>query len=486
MSKILAKYFFLVLFVITTSGFAQNNQIDSLLKVIDKGKDDTNKVYNLLVLSELYYNENVDTAYAFVEKAKNLALKINEPRHIAMVYGELAWYIAEKGNFIKARNYYLKAFKIDYDRGDKNNAAKHLGNLGIMYKKQGIYTKSLDCYFLTLKLAEQVDNKKFLATVNGNIGNIYNHLQEYDNALRYHKKAVEIDTKLDNKRGVARHYGNMGISYRNKKEYDKALDVLYKALAMDEELGNNNGISLHLSNIGNTYSDLKQYDKALEFYNKGLAIDEKLNYEYGIAFNYANISAVYLNTNQLDKLEGSLKKAYEIGLRLNSSFLLQTIHDIYASFYERKKMFPEAFNHYKQFIAIRDSLQSEENVKASMQKDIQYEYEKKETIAKAEQEKKEAITTEKIRQQKIVIYSIIVGLALLIISIVFISKSYFDKKKSNTQLINKNIEINLQKQLIEEKNSEIIASIRYAKRIQDALMTSQKYIERNMNRLKRG
>ena len=38
--------------------------------------------------------------------------------------------------------------------------------------------------------------------------------------------------------------------------------------------------------------------------------------------------------------------------------------------------------------------------------------------------------------------------------------------------------------LLEEKNSEILASIRYAKRIQDALMTSQKYIERNMNRLK--
>jgi hypothetical protein len=38
--------------------------------------------------------------------------------------------------------------------------------------------------------------------------------------------------------------------------------------------------------------------------------------------------------------------------------------------------------------------------------------------------------------------------------------------------------------LLEEKNEEIIASIRYAKRIQDALMTSQKYITRNIERLK--
>ncbi|MCW8897226.1 MAG: hypothetical protein OQJ96_10655 [Flavobacteriales bacterium] len=38
--------------------------------------------------------------------------------------------------------------------------------------------------------------------------------------------------------------------------------------------------------------------------------------------------------------------------------------------------------------------------------------------------------------------------------------------------------------LLEEKNEEIITSIRYAKRIQDSLLTSQKYIERNINRLK--
>ncbi|HRN43028.1 MAG TPA: hypothetical protein PK649_13290, partial [Vicingus sp.] len=46
------------------------------------------------------------------------------------------------------------------------------------------------------------------------------------------------------------------------------------------------------------------------------------------------------------------------------------------------------------------------------------------------------------------------------------------------------LEIELAHQQLEEKNEEIIASIRYAKRIQDALLTSQKYIERNINRLK--
>ena len=36
---------------------------------------------------------------------------------------------------------------------------------------------------------------------------------------------------------------------------------------------------------------------------------------------------------------------------------------------------------------------------------------------------------------------------------------------------------------LEEKNKEVLDSIRYAKRIQTALLTSEKYIERKLNEL---
>ena len=45
--------------------------------------------------------------------------------------------------------------------------------------------------------------------------------------------------------------------------------------------------------------------------------------------------------------------------------------------------------------------------------------------------------------------------------------------------------IEKQKELVEEKQKEILDSIRYAKRIQDALLTSQTYIERNIKRLRK-
>jgi hypothetical protein len=59
------------------------------------------------------------------------------------------------------------------------------------------------------------------------------------------------------------------------------------------------------------------------------------------------------------------------------------------------------------------------------------------------------------------------------------------RAKELTEEVNKaTLKIALQKKEIEVKHEETIASIRYAKRIQDALLTSQGYIERNIKRLK--
>ena len=52
---------------------------------------------------------------------------------------------------------------------------------------------------------------------------------------------------------------------------------------------------------------------------------------------------------------------------------------------------------------------------------------------------------------------------------------------------NKNARLSLsqQKEIIEEKNKEVTDSIRYAKRIQDALLPSEKFMERTLKRLKK-
>jgi serine phosphatase RsbU (regulator of sigma subunit) len=136
----------------------------------------------------------------------------------------------------------------------------------------------------------------------------------------------------------------------------------------------------------------------------------------------------------------------------------------------------EALANYKFFISYKDSLINEENTKKTTRIEMNYEFDKKEAANKLEQEKKEEISVAERKKQQIIIWSVCAILILVLCFAIFVYRSFLQKQKSH-------IEITHQKHIIEEKQNSILDSIHYAKRIQTALITSEKYIDRNLNRL---
>ena len=114
-------------------------------------------------------------------------------------------------------------------------------------------------------------------------------------------------------------------------------------------------------------------------------------------------------------------------------------------------------------------------------------YEKKEAVAKVEHlkdlEKQQAVANEKSRKQNIIIGSVAIGLLLVIVFAGFVFRSLKITRKQKILIEIKNAEKEEQKQIIEEKQKEIIDSIHYAKRIQNALITSEKYIDKILSKL---
>ena len=145
--------------------------------------------------------------------------------------------------------------------------------------------------------------------------------------------------------------------------------------------------------------------------------------------------------------------------------------------------YKSALNNYKYYILYRDSLINEENTKKTVQQTMQYEFDKKESETKAEQDKRDVIANEEKQKQKIVIASVSLGLVLVLILAIVILRSLRQNQKKNKIITEQKEIVEKQKELVEEKQKEILDSIRYAKRIQTALITSEKYISKSLNRL---
>ena len=87
-----------------------------------------------------------------------------------------------------------------------------------------------------------------------------------------------------------------------------------------------------------------------------------------------------------------------------------------------------------------------------------------------DKEKQAAISEEENKQQKIILVFVLCGLITAIGGALFIFRGYKVQQKANVLLGEQNTEIKEKKHIIEEKQKEILDSISYAKRLQDAIL----------------
>ena len=100
---------FVILNLFQLISFGQNKKCDSLISLIQKDKEDTNKINHLKELGwELKYI-NPDTVILIGNQSLQLAKKINWKKGIAISLGNLGLYNHIKLNYPNALGYYLKA-----------------------------------------------------------------------------------------------------------------------------------------------------------------------------------------------------------------------------------------------------------------------------------------------------------------------------------------------------------------------------------------
>ncbi len=440
------KYFTLILICSRFIGknYAQNSEIDSLKRLLHFAKDDTNKVKTL---------------------------------------NEISWGNLSIGNYDSALMYANAALKLascpefDKGRGWLKGMAVANNTIGVTYFNKGFYPVALQHYFIALRIQEKLGDKKGIGAIYNGIGNIYGIQNQLDLALKNHMAALALRKEIGNKQGMANSLGNIGNVFYSKSEYSKALRYYLMCLDLMKELGNKQGIANAYGNIGIVYQEQKKYDKALQSQNASLKIHEEIEDKQGQEITFINIALIYTRQLKFKEAENFANKAIAISKEIEDLESMKDAYHALSEICEKTGRYKEAFMHFRSYVDTRDSLLNEENTKTTMRLEMNYEFDKREAAAKLEQEKKEAVSAAEARKQRIVLILVSCVLILVLVFAVFAYRSYLQKQKANRAII-------LQKDLIEEKQAEILASIHYAKRIQTALLTSGAYIARNLNRLK--
>ena len=467
-------FLFIVLLSLPNHLFSQDHlHIDSLLTILKSAKDDTNKVNLYGRLIDYYTDVNYNSALILCTPALQLAEKLKWDKgiaHVKFLTGRVNW---RKGNFDQALQYhfdawaYYKSIKdkdmcillltsIAHDYADAakySDALKYLEQVEDLIKQSGdkkalannylLYawiqgsegnnSASIKTNYKALKIYEEMHDNYGMAVALSNIADGFTSLGNYSEAIKNYQKCTKPLLIADDKINLAASYISMGNVYRLMENVHEAINCLDTAYKIAEGIHNEYQMASVMETKGNIYLQQNNFNMALENFSHAADLYKNVSKNQELASVFSSLGYCYTRLGNYSEAAKSFDKANWLLKDLSSNVPLADYYRSIEVLDSATNKWHDAYFHYKNFIVIRDSTNSRENTKKILQQQIEYENEKKEALAKAEQEKKD------IRQRTIrnSISAVLVGTIIFLV-VVYRQRNKISKarKRSDELLLN--------------------------------------------------
>jgi tetratricopeptide (TPR) repeat protein/serine phosphatase RsbU (regulator of sigma subunit) len=447
-----------------------------------------------------------DEALESYQKALTILERIGDQQGIASSYNLIGIIHYAQGRYAKTLEAFQKALAIRERIGDQQGIAGSYNNIGVIHKTQGRYAEALEALQKALTIFERIGDQQKIAECYNNIGTIHADQGRHAEALEAYQKALAIRESIGDQRGIAASYNNIGNIHVKQERYADALEAYQKALTILERIGDQQGIATSYNNIGVTNLAQGRYAEALESYQKALVIRERIGDQRGMASSYNNIGVIHRvqgrYTKALEAYQKALAIAQSLGLQddLDEIYLNLAQTDSALAASGLSHLWKSAYLHHRLYAAYKDSVLNEASIRKQAQLESQYEYDKKTALLKAEQEKERTLATAQLRQRETQRNLSLLALGIALIGLVTFAILYrkirqqrdliqkqsdeiqqknlaleqynAELKSTNHALEESNRIIQQQAETLLEKNEEILDSIRYAERIQRAILPS--------------
>jgi tetratricopeptide (TPR) repeat protein len=341
-------------FLFSSYIIAQPGKLDSLLKVnAGYKKEDTTKTDVLYQIAFLLQSTDPAKGFEYAAQAIAISKKINHKPGLAQAYYVMGVDYAAANNTAEALDFFQKAAGVFESVNNQNGIAKVYNAIGSTYLTLDEHYGDALLYFnKAIAICKTESNNALLPFPMLNKAIVYKNLDSTGQALQYFKEALVLCMKYAPERRslLANIYSGLGSMYTEPTDdalaksgfrgsrYDTSIYYQQKALAINAELGNESGVAVCYRRLADAFFAQKKYGAALSYVGK---------------------------TKQIAHEDGFL------GIESDAAGLLSKI-------YGATGRFDSAYLYQKEYAALEDSILNDDKEKALIQKEMQYNFSKKE------------------------------------------------------------------------------------------------------------
>ncbi len=413
---------------------------DSLLTVLNKSKNDSSKIKQLLIYAGILRDGNQkEKVLEILFSAKKIADSLNDYKSKFNTLLEISRAHYNLNKKEEAIKYCYEILYLSEEKKDSGLIAESNYQLARLYYYAGDLKKANSFFLKGIEILEKHPdkNENQLSMAYMAVGVTFLDLGNISESKKYNLRSVFLKEKLHLDKWLAFSYINIGELYRKEKNYGESEKYLLKARDLSKKLNQAKEFNDTYIWMGLTYGDKREYSRA---------INEILTCE-----NY------YISNGMLDELN--------------------IIYENLAKLYSKNKNPEKESEYLNKYIKNQKEVLNKEKAAQVAEMEAKYHNEKKEqeiAIQASELKLKES----KITQQSTQKFALSLGFSLTIVIAIILFRNF--KKQKNFAHI-----IQTQKEVVEQKaaelsarQKEILDSITYAKRLQDAILPSSDLLQK--------
>ncbi|WP_165944068.1 tetratricopeptide repeat protein [Aquimarina spinulae] len=434
------------------------------------------KVKVNLLLSKYFYKKSLtDSSIYFAKRALKLNHILNDSiknRTNGLIYELLGANYIIKGLYLESKKYHLKGIEVTQKYDEKEFYYSHLHNLATSYMMLGDNQTALRLFKQCLEYKE---DEILTSLTYSNIGDIYSNLKDYKTSNYYLEKSKNLSKKTGDTYNYAATLISLGVNYQKQGHHNEAISFYNEAITISEKNGYDYITLSSKFDSGVSFIKLKEYDKATALFLNVISEAEKLGILEEQMSSYEMLKQISLTQGKYKDSYNYLNKEIKIKDSIHKLQKSKAINELEVKFNTLQKEKEIKVLQVKNANRELDLKNQEEAIKNLK---LQQEIEKKETQNKilsfqnaSEKKRNEIIVLKKdqeiheskLARQKSIKNSILYSFLILLIPVIGLLFTYYQKLQTQNELNKKQEEVSEQKisSLIKDQELKLIkASIK--------------------------
>ena len=470
---------FLLLVLALSSLYSSGNEkLDSLKARLATEQNDSIKLELLIDISRFFNKDirNLDKCEEVLAQALSIATKDSAYWALAKVHNSYGVLYRNIARYNKALKHHTLSLAYAEKLGNKHLIASAYNSTGVVYRRMDNHPKATHYHLLGLKAADAAKDTFNISVSLNSLGNIYSLNGQYPEAFTYFKRALDLSLTMNNQLGQAINYNNIGEVYEFMGVYDSAMVYYTQSLKANQLINSLKGLAISYNAIGKIHLLQGRPNNALDLFKQALEIDLELGDKKFIADSYVNLARAYTELNMLNKAEECSNKSLEMAKSIGSITHTQWAYETLSTIYERQNIPSKALYFHKRSSIFKDSIINEKNSRAIAMMEVMFDIDKKEheiQILKQAQE----INKKELARQVVIRNFYMVGFAFALIVIAVTLYAFNVKRRANHLLTLQKAEIEENNKKLNQQQNEILDQNQEIQKHQISVEQKNKYLE---------